>query len=282
MLNIKINCIGAIEMFVDKNHNNHLGKKFIKIEDVVNNWDENKILNLNGYCFPKSRTNRLFVERYKEKNEIRCSICGCKASHFRIDFYNEHNYLNLYGFYKSKDGNTEYRRFNLDHIKPRSLTSVKESIELGTNNFQPTCAVCNCRKGNNIGIPHKEMEFKCKQYKIERSIYDLYIQPNICRKLKIRNKSYYEIKKKIDYYLLDKLNDISEKYCNDRLSYKNNYCINFLNEKNKDFNIKNKILYLYFVRNICKILHKNSFKDIQNFIRAYIYKNLDEIVSICS
>lgn len=91
------------------------------------------------------------------KNEIRCPLCGTKASHFRlvqdIAQPNAVNYyLHLYGFYKTKN-KTVYMPFNIDHILPRS----KGGWNI-ISNFQATCHTCNIKKGANVETNIEDMK----------------------------------------------------------------------------------------------------------------------------
>lgn len=91
------------------------------------------------------------------KNEIRCPLCGTKASHFRlvqdIAQTNATNYyFHLYGFSKTKNG-TVYMPFNIDHILPKS----KGGWNI-ISNFQATCHTCNIKKGANIETNIEDMQ----------------------------------------------------------------------------------------------------------------------------
>lgn len=128
----KYNIKEVIEKYLqDKNEFQHKGKKFI-IDGIE--------INTNSEHF------QFAVETYEKHGEIRCPLCGTKASHFRLVKSNKK--FVLFGFRKAENKKvTYYHMFNIDHIVPISKGGSNKK-----NNKQLVCIRCNRLKANHINI----------------------------------------------------------------------------------------------------------------------------------
>lgn len=124
-------------------------KLFIKFQDgldmIMSSDDEMKV---NGLTVKLSTRLNTFI-RQAVMRDIpidRCSLCGCKVSHFRVVRTPPHTgyVLEPYGFKKTKEG-TIYTQFNKDHIVPLSKYKLNTYY-----NYQFVCASCNFIKANHI------------------------------------------------------------------------------------------------------------------------------------
>lgn len=186
---------------------------FIKPEEVFN------IINASNSSHIEIKKHKLNIKnirwlykKFKNEKEIRCSICGCKASHFRIVKQGNDTFLHLYGFKKEKNI-TKYVLFNKDHIVPKSLNGKD-----GNYNIQCTCFDCNTKKGHKIPYEEKYQDLIVKQKKYVKSIVNDFLSlkykstpsmlDNMIKNslLKIIREHYAELEKSI----LIKLGYISE------------------------------------------------------------------------
>lgn len=151
-------------MFLISNKEYKVSKIYLKLDKIFELIDKYvKTITIGKY---QLNLNRKYIKWlyniYKEKKEIKCSICGCKASHFRIVSENKKEFfLHLYGFKKDNE-KTIYTLFNRDHIIP--VSKFGENIK---ENIQCTCECCNSEKANFISGIELSKELK-KQNSIKK------------------------------------------------------------------------------------------------------------------
>ena len=69
--------------FITNKNENLISRIFLKPADVFSQITYQKTINVGKHTCDISSIRWLF-NKFKDSSEIRCAICGCKASHFRI------------------------------------------------------------------------------------------------------------------------------------------------------------------------------------------------------
>lgn len=151
--------------FITNKNGNLIPRIFLKPSDVFSKITYQKTINFGKHTCDISSIRWLF-NKFKDSSEIRCAICGCKASHFRIIKLNDKVWLRLYGF-KKINGKTLYIPFNKDHIIPKKLNGT-DSVK----NIQCTCSHCNSIKGHSVPYDYFSKNLKSKKAEIHKMIYE--------------------------------------------------------------------------------------------------------------
>lgn len=151
----------------NKNQHKFVNSKFYKISDVLLRYKafkRNTDLTCDGIKLRHSKYLDLLLFYLENKKEFRCTICGCKANHFRLCQETGGNLVfHLFGIHHIKGTkDAEYLFFNKDHILPASHGGYSDK-----KNLRLTCEKCNTERQNKIESEDKEKinDIKGQQFK---------------------------------------------------------------------------------------------------------------------
>lgn len=163
----------GITMFKIFNKNQHkfANSIFYKISDVLASYEEFKKNKHNNITYQgiefnnKNKYLDLLLLYLKTNKEFRCSICGCKANHFRVCRETGGNLVfHLFGINHIKGTkDAEYLFFNKDHVIPVSCGGYSYK-----NNLRLTCERCNIARQNDTTCVNADVmnNIKMDQFKI--------------------------------------------------------------------------------------------------------------------
>ena len=150
-------------MFISFRKEKMVSSVYLKLSDVFEKTANNDSIVFGKYNIRINNIKWMYAT-YFDNSEIRCPICGCKASHFRIIKGSKMNFLRLYGF-KKINGKTMYVSFNKDHIIPKHLNGSNRK-----ENIQCVCEHCNSIKGHSVSIDYFDTHLQKKKNKIKNMI----------------------------------------------------------------------------------------------------------------